>query len=264
MSVRKVLPVIVPAFFGGSELEACLRSIAQQKFDGAEPFVHDNTIHNLYFTAAVNLGLRKYAFRDDVEYLFLLNQDAVMQPGALGRLADFMNSNPACGIACPFQVAKDDPDRVTFAGGEKLFPCGYHYAGKRSDFPVPRRILWASGAAMMLRAEMIREIGVLDRNLRHICSDSDYSLTARSRGWELWLVPDAVVEHTSGTSLHSGPNRELDVVKCSDLLHFAAKWLEGGLYRQLSVDGGLLTPTVVEEEVGKLRTALQHLKGSNT
>jgi len=256
----KVLPVIVPAYFGGSALDLCLKSIERQDVEGAEAFVHDNSAENLYFTAAINLGLRKYAFRDDVEFVFILNQDAVLQPDALCNLVRFMNANPTCGIGCPLQVAKDDPDRVTFAGGEKLWPWGHHYAGRLRDFTAPRRVAWASGAAMMLRVDMVREIGLLDGNFRQIGSDSDYSFTARSRGWDLWLVPDSVVEHNPGTSLDSGPNYELEIVKCMDVLYFASKWLTGGLYRQMSVDGQQMTPVAVEVEIGKLQTALSWLK----
>lgn len=257
----KALPVVVPAYFGGAELEVCLASVERQGFPGLEVFVHDNSVENLYYTAAVNLGLRKYAFRDDVAYVFVLNQDAVLQPDAVRNLVRFMDANPGCGIGCPVQVAKDDPDRVTYGGGEKLFPWGHHYAGKLRDFAAPRRVYWASGAAMMLRTEMVRETGLLDRNLRHIGSDSDLSLTARARGWEAWLVPDAVVRHAPGSSLDSGANRELEIVKLTDLLYFAAKWLTGGLYRQMSVDGALMTPSAVAEEIGKLQASLSMLRG---
>jgi hypothetical protein len=257
----RILPVIVPAYFGGADLEACLASVERQGFPGLETFVHDNSAENLYYTAAVNLALRKYAFRDDVEYVFVLNQDAALEPESVHNLVRFMDANPRCGIGCPVQVARDDPDRVTFGGGEKLFPWGHHYAGTRRDFAEPRRIYWASGAAMMLRTEMLREIGLLDRNLRHIGSDSDLSLTARSRGWESWLVPDAVVRHAPGSSLDSGANRELEIVKLTDLLYFAAKWLTGQLYRDMSVDGAQMTADAVAEEIRKLQAGLSMLRG---
>lgn len=62
-------------------------------------------------------------------------------------------------------------------------------------------------------------------------------------------MPDAVVRHSPGTSLHSGTNLALEIVKYEDVLHFASKWLTGDVYRQLSLDGAQMTPAAVEREV---------------
>ena len=90
-----------------------------------------------------------------------------------------------------------------------------------------------------MRRQMIREIGILDPNLRFIGSDSDYSFTARSRGWELWVVPGARGVHEQGASrLTLDP--KIETQKLNDMIYFCRKWLNGELYRSLAFEGSAL------------------------
>src|SRR4051794_25316096 len=96
-----VIPIIIPFYQAYDKLKKCQAAIAGQTQAGCETFVRDNTHDNILFTAAVNEGLKKYGFRDDVRYLIVLNQDAYMQPDCVRQLVEFMDAHPECGIACP-------------------------------------------------------------------------------------------------------------------------------------------------------------------
>ena len=48
---------------------------------------------------------------------------------------------------------------------------------------------------------MLEEIGLLDETMRFICSDVDYSFTARARGWKVWLSAKARGLHKPGASI---------------------------------------------------------------
>ena len=78
-------------------------------------------------------------------------------------------------------------------GGYSEHQQGYTYARIRlqelqcaHELAAAEETYWANGACMMIRASLIREIGLLDRNLRFVCSDADYSFTARARGWTIF------------------------------------------------------------------------------
>lgn len=244
---RVVLPVIVPFYRRGDQLARCLEHLKVQTVAAdLELFVHDNSVENLFFTAAVNRGLMRHAFRPDVEYVVVLNQDAYLARTALQELKHFMDTHPECGIAAPLQL-RTGSDEVAWGGSLQAFPTGEHLRGRRDEFTESREVYWANGCCMMLRPQMVKQIGLLDENMRFVCSDSDYSFTARARGWKVFMVASAIVEHALGESEGMGKDAALDRVKLADILYFAEKWLTGGLYRRLAREG-----QVPDEEVRRI------------
>lgn len=258
-----VVPVIIPFYREHEKLKKCLAAIAAQSHPGCEPFVRDNTHDNILYTAAVNEGLARYGWRQDVKYLVVLNQDAYMQPDCVRQLVDFMEAQPECGIACPLQFAEASgqlPRRVSWGGSLDAFPAGRHRHDDFASYREPFETFWANGACMMIRAEVLREIGVFDRNLRFICSDADYSFTARSRGWKVFVVPRALAEHTLAASARTVRNPHIEMVKSRDVVYFTEKWLTGDLYRRLASEGASLTRAGVRQELDRMRRSVHILE----
>lgn len=237
------MPVVIPFYRHKEKLDRCLAHLAAQTRD-VEPVVIDNNVENRYFTGAVNLGL-KTCLRSSSPYYVILNQDMYLAPDAIERLADFLDASPGCGIASPLQLAVETAGHVDFAGGLEAFPVGSYISGPRAAFTEDREVYWAGGACMMLRAEMVREIGLLDPNLRFLGSDSDYCFTARVRGWATWVVARATGQREAGASTANQPDPVLERVKTDDILYFAGKWLTGDLYRRLAYEGSKLDPSHV-------------------
>ena len=238
MKVFEMIPAIIPYYRNESQLARCISHLEGQTVP-VEIFVRDNSEDNVYFTAAVNEGIRKY-LDEPCEYLLVLNQDMYLERTATEEMVAFMDSHPRCGIGAPLQLHSGNPGYVIFAGGCDAFPMGEHRHGPLEEFATDEPILWANGACMILRKEMIREIGLLDENFLLIGSDSDYSFTARSRGWQIWRIAGARGIHEQGASGHiCDPNIEL--VKIKDMIYFGRKWLTGELYRDLSHEGAKLT-----------------------
>ena len=251
------IPVIIPFYKEHEKLARCREHLQAQSYPDIEVFVRDNTHDNIYFTAAVNEGLKKYCFNPQIEYVAILNQDAYLAPDAIARLAAFLDTHPDAGIACPIQLT--DSREVTWAGSLQAFPFGAHRGGALDSFSEPFETPWANGAALLVRTEMVREIGLMDKNLRFICSDADFSFTARARGWKSYVVPAALCEHSLSGSAKSG-NLELSLIKVNDALYFARKWLSGDLYKSIAYEGPTLTRTSVRLEVENLERVQQQLE----
>ncbi len=249
--------IIIPYFREHEKLKRCRAAIEAQSYPGCEVFVRDNTHDNILFTAAVNEGLRKFCYRDEFKFVMLLNQDAYLHKDCIATLVQFMNDSPDCGVACPLQVSELESQvqwsgagppqpadagarTVTWGGSQQAFPNGVHRCGDLASFRAPSETYWANGAAMLVRTQVVRDIGLFDENMRFICSDADFSFTARARGWKVFVVPAALAEHSLSAS-GGGTNRELDRVKAKDALYFSRKWLNGDLYRELSWEGPSLT-----------------------
>lgn len=226
-----MIPVIIPAYKNKDQLEKCITYLNNQTVP-VEIFVRDNSDDNIYFTAAVNEGLRKY-LEADCKYILILNQDMYLDPDAVEKMAAFMDIHPKCGIGAPLQLNSQDRNSVICAGGREAFPFGKHFCGNASNFIKDGQIFWANGACMILRKEMIREIGLLDEKLVFVGSDSDYSFTARSRGWQVWCIVSARGIHECGAS-GTISNPTIEALKIRDMVYFGEKWLTGELYGELA------------------------------
>ncbi|HET7567799.1 MAG TPA: glycosyltransferase family 2 protein [Gaiellaceae bacterium] len=172
--------------------------------DGAR--VHPNE-RVLPFAANANLG----AAETSGELVLIANPDAIPELGAVTILRDFMAAHPRCGAAGPRMLYSDgswQPSRRSFptVGAtivrrtplRLLFdPLRWqrrHYLlDERPEEPVPTDTML--GAFLLLRREMLDEIGGWDAGYRMYCEDIDLNYRAMKAGWERWYVPAAVVHH---------------------------------------------------------------------
>ncbi|NQV32197.1 MAG: tetratricopeptide repeat protein [Phycisphaeraceae bacterium] len=248
---RTAVPVIIPAFKNKTQLNACVQHLECQTAP-CDIFIRDNSEDNIFFTAAVNEGI-KHFLNTDCPYMLALNQDMYLKPNAVEEMVAFMEAHPKCGIGAPLQLDHNKPDHVIWGGSLYAFPAGRHHMGPVSQYSQPRQVLWANGACMILRKDMIQDIGLLDKNLAFIGSDSDYSFTARARGWEVWCITTAQGCHEHGAS-GGATDPFLQNLKIKDMLYFGEKWLTGGLYRALAFE--ILEPKAVEDIMAQMRNAL--------
>lgn len=167
---------------------------------------------NLGFTGGNNAILRPaLQSADSPQYFLLLNADTVVKPNAFKALVDFMDQNPRVGIA---GSRLEDPDGTPQCSAFRfLSPLG-EFAGYTAIAPVTRWLDrwfvapavvdhafetdWVSGASMIIRREVLKDVGVLDDGYYTYFDDIDYCFNARKHGWPSWYVPDSRVVHLVG------------------------------------------------------------------
>jgi GT2 family glycosyltransferase len=114
----------------------------------------------------------------------LLNPDGSLQPS--------LRRTPTVGRALAEAVIGGDRAGRLGSLGELVFdPAAYEKAGP---------VAWVTGAAMLVSAAAVRELGPWDESFMLYSEETDYCLRATDRGWTLWYEPDAVVEHIGGDS----------------------------------------------------------------
>jgi GT2 family glycosyltransferase len=250
----KPVPAIIPYFRAPDALKTTLRHLESQRGVKTIPFIRDNSADNVLFTRAINEGLRQFIHPDQYDYILILNQDAFLHDECLQQLVLAMDRSPKTGICAP--IALSPNKSVNWAGSAAAFPWGQHIAYDLTKLPkTPFQTYWINGACMLLRVSMLREIGLFDENMKFICSDADFSFTARARGWDCQVVPTAFVEHElSG----SGKNSDLSLtkVKLEDQLYFSKKWVGSELYKTLSLEGPQLTAEFVRTQFEKAQADL--------
>ena len=247
-----MIPVIIPFYKNEKQLEKCLKHLDNQSM-ALDVFIWDNTDDNIFFTGAINEGIRHFLDKP-VTYMIILNQDMYLDTFAVEEMVNFMNRNPSCGIAAPLQLNPSQPDYVIWAGCYEAFPFGQNQHGPLHQFRNDEPIYWANGACMIFRKEMVQEIGLLDKNLTLIGSDSDYCVTARSRGWEIWRIASARGVHEHGASGNSG-NPHIELRKINDMLYFSKKWVNSNLYNLMAFEGRNLSTEKVNEHIRRLERA---------
>ena len=66
---------------------------------------------------------------------------------------------------------------------------------------------WVSGAALMIRRELLEKTGGFDEEFYMYCEDMDLGYRAKQHGWKVMYFPDAIVTHAKGRSSDKDPNR---------------------------------------------------------
>jgi GT2 family glycosyltransferase len=250
----KAIPVVIPYFRAPEELQITIEGLKNQPPLQTEIFIRDNSNDNILFTKAINEGLRRFAFSDAHDFILVLNQGAFLHTASLLEMMIAMQKNPQAGMCAPISLSQNGS--INWCGSMEAFPWGRHLSRDLKSLPPScYETYWLNGACMLLRVAMIREIGLLDENMKFICSDADYSFSARSRGWKCLVVPTAFIEHEqSGSSNTTNP--WLNKIKLEDQLYFAKKWISGDIYRSLAFEGQSLTPEFIAQALFASQNAL--------
>ncbi len=226
--------MVIPSWNCLGSLRECLGSLGAQQGVAVEPFVVDNGSRdgtgeflreagvphvclpfNHGFAAAVNLGLKSTG----TPLVMVLNEDTVLEPDCLRRLASALDSDPSMGGAQPLilqlQTFPQDaaaPDTIVYSHGQSLTPDGRARedgAGRpRSTSPIERReIFGVCGAACLFRRELLDALGGYDESYFAFYEDVDLNVRARIAGWRFLLAPDALVWHIGNAAWHAGFER---------------------------------------------------------
>lgn len=179
-------------------------AVVRRRFPGVEVIENGE---NLLFAAGNNVGIRK-ALEEGCNFILLLNNDTEVDPGFAVELMKAFD-DPEAGIAGPRIYYHDDPKRIWYGGGgfQPVTGLPFHRHIRRLETRADDEAGetgWVTGCAMMMRREVVEDIGLLDPSYRIYCEDVDYSLRAADAGWKVVYVPSARVWHKVSSSSGGG------------------------------------------------------------
>jgi N-acetylglucosaminyl-diphospho-decaprenol L-rhamnosyltransferase len=164
---------------------------------------------NTGFSGGHNLGMA--AVR--AGHYLILNSDALLRPRFLAHILAAADANPRAGLVAP-QIETDDGD-IQISCFRFHSPASELIRGAASG-PVtrvlqrhvvalppradPEAVEWASFACILLRGEMVDQIGPMDEGYFLYFEDAAYCLTARRAGWGIVQERRAVAVHYKGGS----------------------------------------------------------------
>ncbi len=206
------ISIIIVNYNTAGLLVECLNSIASQSDLSLEVIVVDNASeddsvalvthdfpwvklianeHNLGFARANNQALQISKGR----YVYFLNPDTVVQPGAFEAMVGFMTTHTDVGLAGTRIM---NPDGSPQSSVEKRYP-GQRRAKKDLN-GLTGDIAWVLGASMIVRRVIVEDLGGFDERFFLYGDEQDLCLRIRKAGWEIGFIPNAVVVHWGGQS----------------------------------------------------------------
>lgn len=149
--------------------------------------------------------------------LFLLNPDTEVTRGSIDTLVAAVRSGERVGMTGPKLLNADGSVQVSVWRGDptawealltgfrlhKLLPRrtrGELLLAEHWDYSRRREVGMLSGAAMMLKREVLEEVGGFDERFHMYGEDNEWCSRIRRAGWRLVFVPEAVVMHLGAAS----------------------------------------------------------------
>ncbi|MBA3469185.1 MAG: glycosyltransferase family 2 protein [Herpetosiphonaceae bacterium] len=160
---------------------------------------------NCGFTGGNNVGVRA-VLKQPFEALFLLNNDAVVEPATLPALIAGLQAHPTIAAVSPkvyyavegkmLQSVGLAVDR--FSGRTTMLGSNQPDVGQYEQ-PADREALF--GCAMLIRSAAWQQIGEFWEPFFNYAEETDWCLRARAAGWRLVYQPAASVRHRTSSSL---------------------------------------------------------------
>ena len=155
---------------------------------------------NLGFGGGCNVGIR-HALAQGAEFVWLINSDATVDPGALSALVRVADQNPLAGAIGSVLFDADAVTRVQLWGGGRV---GL-WLGRSVHRQAPGPIDFVSGASVLLRSAALKQVGQFDEaSFFMYWEDTDLGFRLRKAGWKLAVAEDSKIWHKQSTSLGLG------------------------------------------------------------
>jgi GT2 family glycosyltransferase len=169
-----------------------------------------------------NIGLR----RASSPRVLFVDDDMILEPGIVEELSRALDENPRAALAGPTVVFAGQADVIQYAGGRAHFAGLPHLLrlGERPErYAGTRRVDVLTAGCLLADRDLLLSVGGFDEDYFYLAEDVDLSLRLRQAGYELLLVPSAVVQNVGGTcgvSLkdEAYPSRRVE-------LHSRNRWL---------------------------------------
>ncbi|MGL4610998.1 MAG: glycosyltransferase family 2 protein [Trueperaceae bacterium] len=228
-SVEPLVYIIIVNYNGWKDTVECLTSLTRLTYshfnvvvvdndssDNSETIIRqhfpDRTMlqsgKNLGFAGGNNLGIR-YAIQKNTDYVWLLNNDTVVDPESLSYLVKRMQEKPSAGMCGSRLLYYDRKEIVQVLGGSTYNkwlgvqkPIG---EGESADIihtpnEIEAQLSYIIGASLLVSRALIETIGYMNEDYFLYYEEIDWSIRAKDK-YTLAYAPQSVVYHKEGSTI---------------------------------------------------------------
>lgn len=245
--LRRFLPSVI-AYSQGEGVEICVADNASsdnscEVIEREFPEVRLIRLSENYgFAEGYNRALQQI----DAEYVVLLNSDVEVTSGWLEPMTDYLDKHPQVAACQPKLLSFQEKSCFEYAGAAGGFIDKYGYPFSRgrifdvieSDHGQYEDIIpvfWATGAALLIRLQVYREVGGLDGRFFAHMEEIDLCWRLRSRGYGIVCLPFSKVYHVGGATLKKENPRKTLLNFRNNLIMLYKNLPENELYRVMRV-----------------------------
>ncbi len=221
---RTLLQQFLPSWLAHTPDYADLIIVDNGSTDDSVSFLqeHYRDVHllafeeNLGFAGGYNRAIEEL----DYQTVILLNSDVELTSGWLDQPMQLLNSSPEIAAVQPTLRAQRSPKDFEYAGaaGGFIDRLGYPFCrGRifdtieedRGQYADSVDLFWASGACLIIRRAVYREVGGLDTLFFAHQEEIDLCWRLNARGWRIVSAPQSIVYHVGGASLSADSPRKV-------------------------------------------------------
>lgn len=231
MPTFPVVAIVILNWNNADDTLACLESVSDLDYPNCYTLVVDNgsiddsverirlnyptieileTGDNLGYAAGNNAGIR-YVLQKGADYVFVLNNDTLLEPTMLQKLVRFAETHPKAGVVGPTMYCIEPQETLYAAGsfinwrkGETWNRGIYQPAAQYKYLQQPEKVDFITGCGVLARRELVEAVGGLSPMYFLNYEDVEWCERARRHGYEVWYVPEAVMWHKDSASFKQG------------------------------------------------------------
>ena len=263
--INKFVGIVILNWNGVEDTIECVNSVLKSTYETYKIYIVDNgsidnsvelflnkygtedkvtvvsTGKNLGFSGGNNVGMR-LAVDEGATYILLLNNDTEVDSQFLEPLIETLDKNKDIGVTTGKIYFYNTDKQIWFYGGlmDRDTAIGQAINWKEYDkgqINESRDIDYATGCVLMVKREVIQEIGYLDDDFFYLCEDAEYCFRVSDAGYRIVAVPGSIVWHKITKSLAGGEeapirlyfrarNQLLQVLKTKNKSHPYLCWLQ--------------------------------------
>lgn len=154
------------------------------------------------------------------KYLIMVNNDAQFKKGSLRNIIDFAEKNKRAGIIGGIILDYKDSKKIQAYGGGNVNHIGVarHFTHQVDDSALG----YITGALMLIRREVIEDIGLLDEFFFMYWEDVDYCYRAKQAGWTLAVDAQCFLLHKESATSGKRSRRQI-AMKNRSAAYFSVK-----------------------------------------
>ena len=160
------------------------------------------------FATGYNLAFKKI----EAKYYVLLNSDIEVTPDWLLPIVELMDSDDEIAACQPKIRSYYEKEKFEYAGASGGFidKFGYPFCRGRlfqnievdnGQYDAVSEVFWATGACLIVRADVYRQFGGLDDSFFAHMEEIDFCWRIKNHGYKVYCCPQSVVFHIGGGTL---------------------------------------------------------------